>query len=171
VSSPRIGVGIIGLSANRGWAARAHLPALAMMGDYDLRGLVASGSESAKAAALKHRVPFASDRLDELLARSDIDLVVVSVGVPEHRRVVEASLKAGKAVLCEWPLAGAKGYSGLDIPEKYWPFEGERSRVAYNVALTYERVARDLRTGSRSAPTIADALQLHRALEAIEVSA
>jgi hypothetical protein len=39
------------------------------------------------------------------------------------------------------------------------------------VALTYERVARDLRTGSRSAPTIADALQLHRALEAIEVSA
>jgi predicted dehydrogenase len=105
VSSPRIGVGIIGLSANRGWAARAHVPALAMLADYDLRGLVASGSESAKAAALKYRVPFASDRLDELLARSDIDLVVVSVGVPEHRRVVEASLKAGKAVLCEWPLA------------------------------------------------------------------
>jgi predicted dehydrogenase len=105
VSSPRIGVGIIGLSANRGWATRAHVPALAMLADYDLRGLVASGSESAKAAALKHRVPFASDRLDELLARSDIDLVVVSVGVPDHRWVVEASLKAGKAVLCEWPLA------------------------------------------------------------------
>lgn len=105
MSGPRIGVGIVGLSADRGWAAKAHVPALAMLADYELRGLVASSSESSQAAALKHRVPFASNQLDDLLTRHDIDLVVVSVRVPEHRRVVEASLRAGKAVLCEWPLA------------------------------------------------------------------
>lgn len=105
MSASRIGVGIVGLSAERGWATRAHVPALAMLADYELRGLVASSMDSAKAAALKHRVPFATNRLDDLLTRRDIDLVVVSVKVPEHRRVVEASVRAGKAVLCEWPLA------------------------------------------------------------------
>jgi GFO/IDH/MocA oxidoreductase family protein len=82
----------------------AHVPALAMLPAYELRGLVASRARSATAAAIRHGVTFSSDRLDDLLARPDIDLVVVSVRVPAHRRIVEASLGAGKAVLCEWPL-------------------------------------------------------------------
>ena len=101
----RIGVGIVGLSADRGWAAMAHVPALAMLPEYELRGLVASSAQSARAAAIRLGLAFCSDRLDDLLARPDIDLVVVSVRVQEHRRIVEASLGAGKAVLCEWPLA------------------------------------------------------------------
>lgn len=359
MSSPCIGVGIVGLSANRGWAARAHVPALAMLPDYELRGLVASSPESATAAASKHGVAFASDRLDDLLTRTDIDLVVVSIKVPEHRRVVEAALRAGKAVLCEWPLArdlseaqalavvaqdapkpcfvnlqarnspavrfigdllkqgyvgqtlstsvlgaagppwggesversevmyqarengatmltiaaahmldtlsvlfgalerpkatlavqrprirlrdseqtihvtapdqvcvsgrlgsgavaalhyrasvrcgthfrweingtsgdilvqapsahlqfgrlsiqgcatGSRSLAPLDIPEAYWPLASERSSLAYNVALVYECIAGDLRTGSRTAPTIEDALKLHRTVDAIEAA-
>ena len=331
-----------------------------MLAHYELRGLVASSMDSAMAAALKHRVPFASNRLDDLLRRRDIDLVVVSVKVPEHRRVVEASLGAGKAVLCEWPLArnlaeaealaalaedaaqpcfvdlqarsspavrfigdllrqgyvgrilstsviaaagppwggesiqrseaiyqarengatmltipvahmldtlsvllggledpratlvvqrprvrlrdsdeaievtahdqvcvsgqlgsgavaalhyraairsgthfhweingtagdilvqapsahlqfgrltlqgataGAHGLAGLDIPEAYWPLGGDRSKPAYNVALVYEDIRRDLRSGSRTAPTIVDAVRLHRVLAEIELAA
>jgi len=359
VSGLRIGVGIVGLSAERGWAGKGHVPALAMLADYELRGLVASSSETARAAALKYRVPFASNRLEDLLAHRDIDLVVVSVRVPEHRSVVEASLRAGKAVLCEWPLARnlaeaqtlaaiakdaaqplfvnlqarnspavrfigdllRQGYVGqvlstsviaaagppwggaslqrsevmyqarengatmlsipvghmldtlsvlfggleqpkatlavqrlrirvhdsnetihvtahdqvcvsgrlvngaiaalhyraavkcgthfhweingtlgdilvrgpsghlqfgrldiqgaaadvkqladLEIPEEYWPLGSDRSRLAYNVALVYECIARDLQSGSHTAPSIGDAVNLHRTLEAIEVA-
>jgi predicted dehydrogenase len=359
-STPRIGVGIVGLSADRGWAAKAHVPALAMVADYELRGLVASRVESANAAASKHGVAFATERVEDLLARRDIGLVVVSVRVPDHRRVVEAALKAGKAVLCEWPLArdlaeaealaavaqlapqpcfvdlqarsspavrfiadlvgqgyvgrplstsviaaagppwgretvaqsevmyqarengatmlsipvahmldtlsslfgtleqpkatlavqrsairlhdssetihvtapdqvcvsgrfgngvvaalhyralvccgtrfrweingtsgdilvqgpsahlqfgrlsirgataGSKELTDLSIPDAYWPLEAERASVAYNVGLVYRDIARDLRTGSRLAPTIADALELHRGLQKIEASA
>jgi predicted dehydrogenase len=105
MSSPRIGVGIVGLSAERGWAAKAHVAALAMLDDFELRGLVGSSAESARAAAARHGVAHAGDRLECLLDRRDIELVVVSVKVPEHRHLVEACLRAGKAVLCEWPLA------------------------------------------------------------------
>ena len=48
----KLGVGIVGLSAARGWAALAHMPALAMLpDDYEIRGLVGSSPESAAAAA------------------------------------------------------------------------------------------------------------------------
>jgi predicted dehydrogenase len=41
---------------------------------------------------------------EELVTRSDIDLVAVTVKVPLHRELVTAALAAGKAVYCEWPL-------------------------------------------------------------------
>lgn len=102
----KLGVGIVGLSATRGWGAVAHAPALAMLpAAYELRGLVGSTPAAAAAAAKKFGVPFATDHLEELLARPEIDLVVVTLVVPKHKRVVEAAIEAGKMVLCEWPLA------------------------------------------------------------------
>lgn len=100
----KIRIGLVGLSATRGWAAQSHVPALARLQQFEIRGLTASSRESAKAAAEKFRVPFHSDDPAELAARPDIDLVVVSVKVTEHRGPVEAALNAGKHVLCEWPL-------------------------------------------------------------------
>jgi predicted dehydrogenase len=35
----------------------------------------------------------------------DVDIVAVTVKVPEHRAIVLAALDAGKHVYCEWPLA------------------------------------------------------------------
>lgn len=101
---PPVGVGIIGLSAARGWAATAHLPALRALPGVDVRASSASTAASARAGAAAHGVPVACADHLELVARDDVDLVVVAVKVPEHHRLVSDTLDAGKSVLCEWPL-------------------------------------------------------------------
>lgn len=45
------------------------------------------------------------------------------------------------------------------------------SAASQNVAGIYTRMAQDIRTGSRSAPTFADAVELHDLLDALEASA
>jgi predicted dehydrogenase len=99
-----IGVGIVGLSATGGWAARAHVPALAALDGIELRGLTASTADRGRAAAQAHGVP-AYASVEELARAADVDLVVVAVKVPHHRELVLPALEAGVPVLCEWPLA------------------------------------------------------------------
>ena len=98
-------MGIVGLSAAGGWAATAHVPALAALDGYELRALSASTAESAKAAGGKYGVALAFGAAEELAACDEVDLVVVTVRVARHREPVLAALSAGKPVLCEWPLA------------------------------------------------------------------
>lgn len=100
-----IRVGIIGLGASRGWAASAHVPALRASSEFELRALSASTPERGIESARAHGVSVACADAEELVTRGDISLVVVTVKVPEHRRLVTLALEAGKAVLCEWPLA------------------------------------------------------------------
>lgn len=103
-----IGVGIIGLSAEGGWAALAHVPALRAMPDrFAITGLCASTSERAAAAARAHSVPFSTDDPTALARRPDVDLIAVTVKVPHHRELVAHALAAGKAIYCEWPLGRA----------------------------------------------------------------
>jgi predicted dehydrogenase len=111
VTSP-IGIGIIGASPKRGWAVDAHLPAIAASPDFALRAASTSRRETAEEAARVFSVP-AYDNHHELVARQDVDLVVVTVKVPHHFELVTAALDAGKAVLCEWPLG-----NGLDETTK-----------------------------------------------------
>jgi predicted dehydrogenase len=99
-----VGVGIVGLSAGGGWAANAHVPALAALDGYELRALSASSAESARAAGERYGVPLTFGTAEELAARDEVDLVVVTVRVAKHREPVLAALRAGKSVYCEWPL-------------------------------------------------------------------
>jgi predicted dehydrogenase len=115
MNSNKIGVGIIGLSAKGGWAARAHVPALQALPEYEIRALTASSPESAAAAAEKFGVLNFYTDPTELAASPEVDLVVVTVKVPQHKELVEAALDAGKMVFCEWPLGkGLEEAQGLE---------------------------------------------------------
>src|SRR5256886_1804515 len=99
-----LGVGIIGVSPVRGWAATAHIPALRAVPDYEIRALSAHSAESARAAGEVFGVDAVFSDHEQLVTRPDIDVVAVTVKVPHHRQLVSAALAAGKAVYCEWPL-------------------------------------------------------------------
>jgi len=100
----KIGVGIIGASPDRGWASDAHIPALHALTDLELVALSTSRKTSAEQAAKLFNVDLAFDNHQALVARSEVDLVAVTVKVPYHFELVSAAINAGKAVYCEWPL-------------------------------------------------------------------
>jgi predicted dehydrogenase len=137
----KIRIGIVGLSAKRGWAAETHIPALARLPQFEIRGLAASSKESAKAAAEKFGVAFFTDDPAALAARPDIDLVVVAVKVIHHRALVETALSAGKHVLCEWPLGTdlvqAEAMAELARAKGVRGFVGLQAR--FQPAVTYVR--------------------------------
>jgi predicted dehydrogenase len=104
MSKSMLGVGIIGVSPNRGWAATAHIPALHALPNYEIRALSAHSAESARAAGDAFGVSAVFSDHKQLVTQPDIDVVAVTVRVPHHRELVSAALVAGKAVYCEWPL-------------------------------------------------------------------
>src|SRR4051794_12002992 len=99
-----LGVGIIGVSPVRGWAAIAHIPALRALPNYEIRALAAHSIEAAYAAGERYGVEAVFSDHQELVTRADVDVVAVTVKVPQHRELVSAAVAAGKAVYCEWPL-------------------------------------------------------------------
>src|SRR3989449_5743067 len=99
-----LGVGIIGVSPVRGWAATAHIPALHALPNYEIRALSAPSAETARAAGEMFGVSMVFSDHEQLVIQRDIDVVAVTVKVPRHRELVSAALAAGKAVYCEWPL-------------------------------------------------------------------
>lgn len=102
--NPKIGVGIIGVQPERSWAAIAHIPALHMLPDFDIRALSTTRIESASAAAQLFNVPQAFDNHHDLVSAADVDLVVIAVKVPHHLELAMAAIDAGKHIYCEWPL-------------------------------------------------------------------
>src|SRR5881296_400247 len=99
-----LGVGIVGVSPVRGWAATAHIPALRALPNYEIRALSAHTAESARVAGAVFGVSAVFSDHEQLLTRPDVDVVAVTVKAPLHRELVSAALAAGKAVYCEWPL-------------------------------------------------------------------
>ena len=104
-ANTRIGVGIVGASADRGWGGIAHVPALQALDAFQIRAVSTTRMESAKATASRLRADLAFDTHQALVLRPEVDLVVVAVKVPDHKQIVTDALAAGKMVYCEWPLA------------------------------------------------------------------
>ncbi len=101
----RFRVGVVGVSAERGWGTAAHVPALRALSDlFETAGVANTSLASAKAAAVAFGIPRTFENVAELVNSPGIDVVAVAVKVPHHREVVTAALEAGKHVYCEWPL-------------------------------------------------------------------
>jgi predicted dehydrogenase len=101
----KIRVGIVGASPDRGWAARAHVPALQSSPAFELVAVSTSRPESARRAAQGFGVQHSFADVQDLVALDELDLVVITVKVATHAELANAAIKAGKHVYCEWPLA------------------------------------------------------------------
>ncbi|KAI0345132.1 NAD(P)-binding protein [Trametopsis cervina] len=108
-----IRLGVIGLSANGGWAATSLIPPIfePLLADkYKLTALCTSSEESAKEAATKyttiagHPVKgyFGSQGYRDIANDPEVDMVVVSVKIEEHAEPVLATIEAGKMLFVEW---------------------------------------------------------------------
>src|SRR5438128_2928840 len=100
----KIRVGIVGANPQRGFASIAHIPALQALAEFEITAVCTTRQSSAEAAARHYGAPLAFSDPEQLAQHPDIDLVTVSVKVPDHYRPVTAAIEAGKHVYCEWPL-------------------------------------------------------------------
>jgi predicted dehydrogenase len=100
----KIRVGIVGLSPNRGFASIAHVPALRALPEFEIAAVCTTRQETAEATARHFGIPHAFSDPEQLARHPDVDLVTVTVKVPDHYRPVMAAIEAGKHVYCEWPL-------------------------------------------------------------------
>lgn len=97
----RVGIGLVGAG---GFASSVLLPELRRLG-VEFRGVVTASGLTARDAAERHGFAYMSGSADELLADPGVDAVIVATRHDEHARLAAESLRAGKAVFVEKPLA------------------------------------------------------------------
>lgn len=98
----KLGVGIIGC----GWVAEEHLKAY----QHDPRSKVKALASRRKESAQRYREKYGLDcsvstNYEEMLARKDIDIVVICTPHDRHTDAVIAAAKAGKHIVIEKPVA------------------------------------------------------------------
>jgi predicted dehydrogenase len=103
-ASRTLRVGLIGASADAGWARVSHVPAIKALAGLELAAVATRDQKSADAAAKAYGVPAAFADGLAMARHPDIDVVSVVVRAPAHLDYVMAALEAGKHVYCEWPL-------------------------------------------------------------------
>jgi predicted dehydrogenase len=103
-ASNKVRVGIVGASASRGFASIAHIPALQALPQFEITAVCTANPQSAEAAARHYGASLAFSDPAEMAHHPEVDLVTVSVKVPDHYAPVMAAIEAGKHVYSEWPL-------------------------------------------------------------------
>jgi len=96
-----IGVAVIGA----GIMGTAHAGAVAADRRARLVGVASVPVDGARALAAKHGAPVATADYRELLARPDVDFVVIATPDHLHTEIAIATARAGKPMLIEKPLA------------------------------------------------------------------
>src|ERR1700676_3993983 len=97
-----LGWGIVGPG---GIADREMAPAIAADPNSELVAVVARDPDKGRAFAAKHGARSSSTDYAEMLARPDVDVVLVTPPNALHPHQGMAAARAGKHVLCDKPLA------------------------------------------------------------------
>jgi predicted dehydrogenase len=101
VAKGSVGVGVIGT----GFARTTQLPAWAACEGARVVAVASGRRENAEGAAREFGIPFVADDWRGVVGREDVDLVSVVTPPSTHAEMTAAALAAGKAVLCEKPMA------------------------------------------------------------------
>jgi predicted dehydrogenase len=107
---------LIGLSSTAvtSWASTAHLPGLSSTtgrSKIAIRALLNSSVDAAKSAVKTYDLPSDTKTFgspDDLAADADIDLIICNTRVDKHYETIIPSVRAGKDVYVEWPIAAKK---------------------------------------------------------------
>ena len=85
-----------------------HLDGLANIDGVTVTAVVSRRPEQAEEVARKYGAGHASTDLDEVLARDDVDAVILATPTQLHARQAIAAMRAGKHVRSRsrWPTAG-----------------------------------------------------------------
>ena len=114
---------------------------------YRIVALQNSSKASAEAAAKKYNLTDVATygTPDELAADPNVDMVIVSVKVPQHRALTEPAIRAKKDVFVEWPLgrdlAEAEHLTNLASENKVRTFVGLQARHSPTVRKAKAMVA------------------------------
>jgi predicted dehydrogenase len=98
----RLRVGVLGTGRIVG---PAMMEPAAARPDVEIRAIASRDEDRARAAARQHDIAAACAGYGALIERDDIDLVYIALPPALHGEWTVRSLAAGKAVLCEKPLA------------------------------------------------------------------
>lgn len=97
-----IRIGVIGCGDI---AVTAHFPALARSSRVQIAAISTRRAERLEALRQQYEVPFATTDYKELLAREEVDAVIVATPPWVTPQVAIDALESGKDVLCEKPVA------------------------------------------------------------------
>lgn len=96
-----VGIGIIGT----GFARTTQLPALRACEGARVLAIASGRRENAERVAREFDIPEVADNWRGVVERDDVDLVSIASPPVTHAEIAIAALEAGKAVLCEKPMA------------------------------------------------------------------
>lgn len=96
-----IGIGMIGA----GFARTTQLPGFRASAGARLVAIASGQRANAERVGREFDIPHVADDWREIIARDDVDLVSIVTPPALHKEMALAALAAGKAVLCEKPMA------------------------------------------------------------------
>ena len=98
----QIGVGIVGCG---GVTLQNHIPGLAMRADAKVVALCDTDAACLERAARETGVRTTTSKYEDVIARSDVQAVIIATPNITHAPIAQAAIAAGKHVLCEKPIA------------------------------------------------------------------
>lgn len=95
----------IGIAGAYGAFGLKHLDALAKIDGAEVTSILGPTKEKIEALASERNIAHACTNLDDMLARDDVDAVILSTPTQMHTAQSIATMKAGKHCFCEIPMA------------------------------------------------------------------